>query len=304
MIECKKCQSKWETPNYPKQTNCPFCKALLQEKPKLDPNSNEAKILKIIQDRGVEIYTKKEFIPLIMDYFPNDDFRRLLKTIIEKNGAVYVSKLTQYTGNELQINYNKILEQLATETFIPKEVLTPAVDLLCFGLNLTLNTNTLVIQPNETPLSDFEIINNEIIKYIGTDKSVVIPNSITSIGAKAFIRCCSLEVITIPNSVTEIKKLAFSECVSLKKITIPNSVTEIGWYTFDECTRLEEVIISTVTSILQGAFFNCKELSKITIPNTVTEIGSASFGGCEKIPESVKQQILKINPDAFDDFPY
>ena len=52
-------------------------------------------------------------------------------------------------------------------------------------------------------------------------KSVVLPNSITSIGCGAFKDCESLTSITLPNSVASISDRVFSGCKNLKSVTIP-----------------------------------------------------------------------------------
>ena len=44
----------------------------------------------------------------------------------------------------------------------------------------------------------------------------------------------------IPNSVTSIGDKAFSGCRSLQSVTIPNSVTKIGYHTFANCTHLDK----------------------------------------------------------------
>ncbi len=125
-------------------------------------------------------------------------------------------------------------------------------------------------------------------------KSIVINNSVTSIGNRAFYRCTSLTKVTIPNSVTSIGSDAFFNCSSLINVTIPNGVTYIDDYTFWLCESLTSVIIPTsVTSIGEYAFADCNSLTKITIPDSVVRIGNNAFRECTSltnitIPDSVK----------------
>ena len=57
-----------------------------------------------------------------------------------------------------------------------------------------------------------------IINNCSSLTSIIIPNSLTWIGYRAFEGCTSLKSITIPNSVTEIVDSAFADCNSLTTI--------------------------------------------------------------------------------------
>ena len=72
---------------------------------------------------------------------------------------------------------------------------------------------------------DFQIEDGILIKYLGTDRDVVIPDSVTIIGEKAFNKCKTIASIVIPNGVTGIGKYAFFECESLEKIELPRSLS-------------------------------------------------------------------------------
>ena len=110
--------------------------------------------------------------------------------------------------------------------------------------------------------------------------SVTIPNSVTTIGDKAF-SATGLNSVTIPNSVSSIGHSAFSDCYGLTSVAIPNSMTSIGERVFGYCIGLTSVIIpNSVTSIGDYAFYGCTGLTSITIPNYVTTIGHWSFCGC------------------------
>ena len=152
-------------------------------------------------------------------------------------------------------------------------------------------------------------------------RSIIMPNSIVSIGDSAFMFCPIITAITIPNSVTSIGAYAFFYCGSLTAITIPNSVTSIGNYAFNSCDSLNSIVVvngntkydsrnncnaiietstntlligcrntvipNSVTSIGVGAFFYCRSLTAITIPNSVTSIGDSAFYGCSGDSKSI-----------------
>lgn len=150
-------------------------------------------------------------------------------------------------------------------------------------------------------------------------ESVILPDSLKSIGGNCFYGCSSLKTIRIPGSVTAIWKAAFSGCSlervefdnvgriitfgdkvfygcsSLKSIDLPNQMTAIGNSFFEGCSSLMSVTVpNTVKSIGDFAFLGCASLETIELPNSVTSMGASPFAGCTSlksfvVPDSIRE---------------
>ena len=148
-------------------------------------------------------------------------------------------------------------------------------------------------------------------------KSVIIPDSVTTIDMFAFNGCVRLKSLTIPASVNFIGGGAFNNCSGLTSIVvesgnsvydsrdncnaiiitatnrlyyackntiIPNSVTSIGSGAFNGCSNLTSIVIpNSVTSIMSHAFYICSRLTSVTIGSSVTSIGEFVFHGCSSL---------------------
>ena len=135
------------------------------------------------------------------------------------------------------------------------------------------------------------IIETSTNKLIVGCKNTTIPNSVTSIGDRAFEGCSGLTSVTIPNSVTSIGRYAFYNCSGLTSVTIPNSVTSIGDYAFTDCSGLTSVTIgNSVTSIGYDAFRGCSGLTKLV--SLAVEPPICGRGAFEKVDKTTCQLLV------------
>lgn len=173
-------------------------------------------------------------------------------------------------------------------------------------------------------MSDFVIKNGVLIKYIGDEPEVVVPDGITEIkneafafnekiknviisqnikkiGNKAFYYCGSLENITLNEGLVEIGNEAFSDCKKLKSIILPKGLEIIGSYAFKWCVNLDNVTFPEgIKKIGREAFHNCKSMKSVVIPGSVEKIESETFTSCTELEELVLSDGIKeIGKDAF-----
>lgn len=128
--------------------------------------------------------------------------------------------------------------------------------------------------------------------------SVIIPDSVTSIGYDVFEECGSLTTIwyngtlaqwcamNVGSLMSYEKSVMLSDGTNLKGLnvlSIPAGVTTIGSGVFLDCSSLTSVTIpDSVTSIGRSAFFACSGLMSVRIPNSVT-IESGAFSECNSL---------------------
>ena len=122
-------------------------------------------------------------------------------------------------------------------------------------------------------------------------KSVVIPDTVTTIGESVFGGCTNLESITLPFCGTTPTGGYFYHIfggtygaipASLKKVTITGG----GHVGFDQCSNLETILVPNATDIRYNSFNGCTSLETLAIPvigitgasNQMEKVFGAIFG--------------------------
>ena len=151
--------------------------------------------------------------------------------------------------------------------------------------------------------------------YYGSENltNIVIPDSVTTIGNRAF---CGLNLtdVEIPYSVTSIGVDAFYACCNLTAIKVDENNTAYKdidgvLYTKDGTTLIQYPIEKTdlilivpegVITISAGAFSENHYLTSVVLPEGVLEIGDFAFNTCDSLfMVSIPQSVTTLGEYAF-----
>lgn len=143
-----------------------------------------------------------------------------------------------------------------------------------------------------------------VIEYSGDERHVVIPDKhagqpVTVLYDRIFKGHEEIESLVIPDTVTDIGAFVFDGCSRLKTIELPDSLLYIWQYAFCRSSIEEMILPEKIRTIAPFTFKGCKNLKKIVCNPELIEIKARAFEGCSRELEIIGGDKVEISPLAW-----
>ena len=188
----------------------------------------------------------------------------------------------------------------------PEEIVfTVDGDGVLTGVSGITESGTTVTVPSEIDGIAVREIGDDVFKDNGNIVSLIIPDSVKTLGYRMCSGCTALREVRLPSGITVIPDEAFDGCSSLRTINFPDTLKEIRsdafcgtaltefvapdsltgiWlYAFKDCVDLATVELTNVRSISSGAFQNCTSLRSVRLSDKMTGLSDHIFDGCTSL---------------------
>jgi uncharacterized protein YjdB/fibronectin type 3 domain-containing protein len=232
-----------------------------------------------------------------------------------------------------------------TNVSLPEGMKT--IPMECFkatGLtNIVIPTTVMTIEQGAFSFSNLESVdltNCTSLTAIKTSAfsatpitSVILPESLTELGSRAFEACIFLPQINIPSKITIINELTFGNCISLVDVSFtPAAVNdyklqEIGAQAFLGCSKLGDgnvqflANLNNLTTIGNLAFAYSANAVKnsngvlikdeynqqiytgiqsVTLPESLVSLGDSAFEGCSALTQiNIPNNVSELKAETF-----
>lgn len=116
-----------------------------------------------------------------------------------------------------------------------------------------------------TDLTVFEIEQDTLLRYTGSERFVTIPEGIRRIGDEAFKNNTHIEAVSFPYGVITIGKSAFNGCENLSYISFSDTIENLEEYCFSG-TNVRRVYLPRSLKTYNSPFWGCNNLKAICLP--------------------------------------
>lgn len=125
--------------------------------------------------------------------------------------------------------------------------------------------------------------------------TLTIPETVTTIGVKAFSNLKSLEVIRLPQALKEIAPDTFLDCISLEEINFPEGLETLNEFACYNCTSLKSISFGSKIKNISYLVFDNTCLQSISIDATTPpEIESGTLNS----PNITRTELIKVHIPA------
>lgn len=129
---------------------------------------------------------------------------------------------------------------------------------------------------------------------------VILPSTLTSIGAYAFQYSPLLGQLTIPGGVSRLETCVCRGCTGLQSVTLLGGVVVVGKMAFTKCTQLADVRLPESLGVIDvGAFLGCTALREVVIPPYVGLINDYAFCRCGITSFSFPDRMTTLSEGVF-----
>ena len=171
-----------------------------------------------------------------------------------------------------------------------------------------LDLKDIKCKDNKIPETAFgSVIDFDDDEYISNNtlKTIILPQSITTIGQYAFAGCEGLTgSLDLPNGLTEIAAYAFAACEKLRgSLIFPDKLATIQTGAFVGCEGFTGTLSfpGALKTIEKGVFFDCHGFTKLVLHSEITTIEEDAFAYCDGFTGSliIPSKVTKIGESAF-----
>ena len=113
-------------------------------------------------------------------------------------------------------------------------------------------------------------------------RTVVLPQSVQTIGVDAFLNCCYISSITVPTSCQRICDSAFEGCSSLREIILPQGIRSLG-KGFISRTSIKTLQIPKTIEAMSFALSGADHLEQVVFEEGIKQIPAKALIAEERV---------------------